>query len=609
MITISSPANLVELTLALDIRGTPRVSVRFRGREMLLPSRLGLAPRDAAPLADGFEWLGCEERTVDSSWRPAYGEREVIRDHFREASVRLREREGQHRPLELVVRCYDEGATWRYRLGEQAEPGAMPVADELTEFRFPEGTEGYFECHAEGEYVRLPVTAFPAICECPLTLVYAHGKMACLTEAGNEAWPRMRLASAGGGLRSVFDAPADAAAPAETPWRVLAVADRPGDLPQRSDLILNLSEPCAIEDTAWIRPGKAIRDVTLSTDGGIACVDFAVRHGLQYVLYDAGWYGHEYDEDADARRVAPDPDRTNRVTGWQGLDLPAVLAYAKERGIGVWLYVNRRALERQLDELLPLYAAWGVVGVKAGFVNDGPPRWTRWNHELVRKAAQHRLMLDIHDAYRPLGYSRTYPNLLTQEGVRGNEHMPTASHNCTLPFTRAPAGAYDYTYCFACDRIRTTRAHQLALAVVCYSPLGLFYWYDRPRDVAEGPELELWRDVPTVWDESLFPAGEIGEHVVAARRTGDSWFVGALTNGDAREPTLHFGFLESGRTYRFLLCRDAQPGEDGGPNRIVVERGTLRADSRLRVALAANGGCALRLVPTDGADPKSSRPH
>lgn len=592
MTTLRSTNGLVEFLFALDADGAPTVAVRLRGREMLLPSRLGLVLRDAPPLKDGFDECGVEERNVDSTWRPVYGEREVVVDRFHEATIRLRERIAPGRMLELVLRCYDEGAAWRYQFA-----GQVVVLDERSEYRFPAGTEGYFEAHMEGEYERLPVGEFPATSERPLTLVYPHGKSGCLLEAGNVDWPRMRLSSHDGGLRTVLDGPAEVAASCASPWRALVVADRPADLPLRSDLVLNLSPPCALADTSWIRPGKAIREVTLSTVGGKECVDFAAAHGLQYVEYDAGWYGHEYDEAADARTVAPDPERTAKVPAWSGLDLSAVIAHAASKGIGVWLYVNRRALERQLDELLPLYASWGVVGIKAGFVRVGPQEWTMWVHDLVRKAAVHRLMVDLHDEYRPTGLSRTYPNLLTQEGVRGNEHMPTAAHNCTLPFTRAPSGAYDYTYCYGSPRIRTTHAHQLALAVVCYSPLGFFFWYDRPQGVEGRPGIDFWRDVPTTWDETCFPSGEIGEFVHAARRSGSEWFVGVLTNGEAREPTLRFDFLDASRSYRFWLYRDGQPGEPADSDGIVIERGILDRRTRLRIALAAAGGCAMRLEP------------
>src|SRR5690606_31013598 len=138
------------------------------------------------------------------------------------------------------------------------------------------------------------------------------------------------------------------------------------------------------------------------------------------------------------------------------------------------------ALERQIDQLFPLYQRWGVAGVKFGFVQVGDQAWTRWLHDAVRKAAEHRLLVDIHDAYRPSGFARSYPNLLTQEGVRGNEHMPTARHNTILPFTRYVAGPADYTICYYDKRIKTTRAHQLALAVILYSPLQFLFWYDRP---------------------------------------------------------------------------------------------------------------------------------
>jgi alpha-glucosidase len=259
-------------------------------------------------------------------------------------------------------------------------------------------------------------------CERPLVIEVGDGAFAAVAEAGLVEYARMRLSPDPRQAHSLVSSLASevrAAGLLTTPWRVIMLGRTPGQLLEQNYLIMNLNEPCAMEDTSWIRPGKVIREVTLTTTGGMACVDFAAEHNLQYVEFDAGWYGHEYSDQSDARTISVDPKRSKGP-----LDLHAVIEYAKQRDIGIIVYVNRRALERQLDEILPLYEKWGIKGVKYGFVQVGPQKWTAWLHEAVRKAADHHLMVDVHDEYRPTGYSRTYPNLMTQEGIAGDETAP-----------------------------------------------------------------------------------------------------------------------------------------------------------------------------------------
>jgi alpha-glucosidase len=270
-----------------------------------------------------------------------------------------------------------------------------------------------------------------------------------------------------------------------------------------------------------------------------------------------------------------------------------VIAYGKSRGIGVFLYVNRRAIERQMDEIFPLYEKWGVAGVKFGFVNVGPQQWSTWVHEAVRKAAAHHLMVDIHDSYRPTGFTRTYPNLLTQEGVRGNEHMPTAAHNATLPFTRSPAGPADITICVYDARIKTTRAHQLALAVVAYSPLQLLYWYDRPAQFDGSPELAFFDHVPTVWDDTKVIHDQIGALVTIARRSGNDWFLGTITGAEPREASVPLTFLPAGKKFTAQIYEN---GDTPTSSRVRTE--IVTSTTALRVNLPAAGGQAVRLTPT-----------
>ena len=357
-----------------------------------------------------------------------------------------------------------------------------------------------------------------------------------------------------------------------------------------------------------------MREVTLTTEGGKAVVDFAVRHNLRYVLFDAGWYGFEYDKASDATTVTLDPRRNPDPNA---LDLPAVVAYARSKGIGIFLYVNMRALERQLDDILPLYEQWGIAGVKFGFVQVGSQVWTKWMHEAVRKCAEHHLIVDIHDEYRPTGFSRTYPNLMTQEGVRGNEEFPDAFNNTMLPFTRYVAGPADYTICYyrqdfgrlerqedahgvpRSKSIQTTPAHQLALAAVYYSPLQVLYWYDKPSDCQDEPELKFFDDVYTVWDDTRILEGEPGDYITTVRRHGEEWFLGTINNA-ARETSIPLDFLPAGN-YTAEIYTD---GDASIPTRtkVRVSKFRVNAGTVLRFNLRQAGGAAVRLVPEQVKD-------
>lgn len=582
--------------------------VDYQERPVVLPSQLGI---DA-----GEKWLGdiriLEVQTAerDTVWHPVYGERSSVRDRYRACTLTLGKKGGSRSRLVLDVRAYDEGIAFRYRF-----PGGqyLHITGEYTEFAFPDNTHAYFTARAQTPYEYLPLANWPGESDRPLMLTLAGGTYVCLAEAQVVDYVRTKFSLAEGKRNTLATAmygPVDEIAPYATPWRVIMAADRPGDILQNNDLLLNLNPPCEIENTAWIKPGKVMREVTLTTEGGMRLVDFAVKRRLQYIHFDAGWYGFEYDKESDATTVTLDPKRNPDPNA---LDLQAVIRYARSKGIGVLLYVNQRALQQQLDELLPLYKSWGVAGLKFGFVQVGSQTWTRWMHEAVKKCARYGLMVDIHDEYRPTGFSRTYPNLLTQEGIRGNEEFPDATHNTTLPFTRYVAGAADYTICYyrqdfgrlgreedahgvpRSRTILTTPAHQLALAAVYYSPFQFLYWYDKPSDSQDEPELKFFDDTPTVWDDTRVVQGEIGRHITVARRTGDDWFLGTITNNDGRRLTVPLDFLDPGTAYIAEVYTD---GPRTLPTRTKVKTARYRVTSTtvLRFALKPSGGAALRLV-------------
>jgi len=585
-IQVTSPDGRVEVTVEA---GAERLQYRasYHGRPVLLDSGLGLSLYSGV-----FTVVRHSVTQHRDHWSPEFGERKVIPDNYNELSVFLKDKATPFRAMELLVRAYDEGFALRYRI-----PGQDPFlfAEEHTEFHLPKGVQVWEAHRSDTEYARVPVEDIQRKCERPLTVEFGGGLYAAIGEAANFNYPRMLLSPVKdkpGVIASDLDGPMRGKAPYGTPWRFVLIGERPGDLLERNYLVLNLNPPSMLESTGWIKRGKVIREVTLSTKGGKACVDFAVARGLQYVEYDAGWYGYEYSEASDATHVNLDPERVSSIPDHGGLDLQEVIKYANERGIGILLYVNRRALERQMDQIFPLFEQWGVKGVKFGFVRVGPQDWTAWLHKAVRKAGEHHLMVDIHDEYRPTGTSRTYPNLLTVEGVMGNENMPTAEQNTIQPFTRFIAGAADYTVCYYSPRIKTTRAHQLALPVIYYSPLQFLYWYDKPSAYKGEPEVDFFAHVPTVWDDTKVLDGAIGEFVSVARRSGNEWYAGSITNDHARELDIELKFLEPGTRYRATVYENGE-----GKNGVRIRTIDVDAAARIHAVLPPAGGQAIRLVP------------
>jgi len=610
--TISSPDGRGVMTLD-DSRGRIEYSISRDGRTIIRASQLGLEV--GKPLLEGLRIGEVRELgEVSQSWKPVYGERAEIPDRYRLAEVDAVGERGK--AFTLIIRAYDEGIAFRYRI-----PGGayIKITDEYTEYTLPEGTLAYFTPKAQTEYSLLPLKDWPGDGESdrPLLLKLPEGGYACLAEAEVVDYVRTkyRLGDRPDTIRAAMYGPVEDIAPYDTPWRMVMYGEKAGDILEHNYLFYNLNPPCAIDDVSWIRPGKVMREVTLTTEGGLGLVDFAVKRNLQYILFDTGWYGFEADKASDATTVTLDPRRNPDPNA---LDLRRVIDYARSKGIGVILYVNQRALQQQLDEILPLYKSWGVAGVKFGFVQVGSQVWTRWMHEAVRKCAKYGLMVDIHDEYRPTGVSRTWPNLMTQEGVRGNEEFPDAFNNTVLPFTRFVAGPADYTICYyrqdfgrLADRqqdaygvprsrtIKTTPAHQLALAAVYYSPLQLLYWYDKPSDCEDEPELKFFDDVYTVWDESKVLEGEPGKYITMARRHGGEWFIGSIANA-ARRTEISLGFLPEGK-YVAEIYTD---GDASIPTRTKVRVSKYRVSSKdvLRLNLRDSGGAAIRLVPETPAD-------
>ena len=289
------------------------------------------------------------------------------------------------------------------------------------------------------------------------------------------------------------------------------------------------------------------------------------------------------------------------------LDLKKVIAYGKQKNVGVILYVNRRALERQLDTLLPLYQSWGIKGLKFGFVQVGSQEWTNWLHEAIRKAAKYNMVVDIHDEYRPTGYTRTYPNLLTQEGIRGDEENPFTEHTITTLFTRMIAGPADNTICYFNNRVNKMSSHvaQMAKAVCIYSPLQFLYWYDRPvpdslkkgkeGEIMDVPELKWFNDLPVVWDDTKVLESDMEKYATIARKKGDEWFIGSLNGQEARTVNLKFKFLDKNKKYKATIYTD-----DSSMNTITnvkIKEANIDHHSVLSFDIAPRNGIAVYITP------------
>ncbi len=601
--------------VAVDVKepgGVPVYRIDWKGRPLILDSRLGL-DIEGASLTGGLAVAAQAKRSADSTWKPVCGEREVIRDRYNEVVVDLKETAAPGRRLQITFRAYDEGVAFCQTLPKQAGPDTVKIAREPVEFRLAADWPAWATYSGQGVYEKVPVSAIKTGCERPLVVEMGAeaGPCAALGEAKLVDYARMKFEPLKGvshALVAKLDGPVEARLPLTTPWRVVMAADSPGRLLENNFIFLNLNDPCAIADTSWIRPGKVIREVTLTTQGGKACVDFAVKRGLQFIEYDAGWYGHEYDDASDATTVTVDPKRSKGP-----LDLQEVIRYGKERGVGVIVYVNRRALERQLDQILPLYREWGIDGIKYGFVNVGSQQWTSWLHDAIRKAGAQRFMLDVHDEYRMTGYSRTWPNLMTVEGVHGDECSPSNRITLAYAFTRYLAGPADNTVCYYDGRVDrlATHAYQLAKPVCLFSPWQFLFWYDRPPaspvkeggaggsspQIGDDPELEFWNHMPTVWDETKVLHGAIGEYAVIARRRGAEWFIGAMNADTPRDFDIPLSFLGAGAAGTAHVYSD-DPSM-ATRTRVRIDRKPVTAATTLKIHLPARGGQAIRIAPTD----------
>jgi len=600
---LTSPDGRLVLTFAVsNFDGSmycPVYGLTRDGQALITTSKLGLTFGSGGLLQNYLSVSNEMTSSNNSTWQPVYGEKSSICDNYNELVVNLQERIPPGRGLQLTFRAYDEGVAFCYTIPSQTGLAGATNLTEQTEFRFAADYPTWATYTAQGVYSPTTISGIITGCERPLTVALATNLYVALGEAGLVDFSRMKFAPLSGksySLVSWLDGPVTNAVPLTTPWRFIMAADSPGQLLENDFFVLNLNAPGVLTNTSWIQPGKAIRS-GLTTQSGEACVDFAARHHLQYIEFDAGWYGPENTT----------PVATNVTSS---LNLPGVISYAAANNVGVILYVNWLAMTNELNLLPPLYHAWGVKGIKYGFVSVGPQPFTEMVNEAARICASNQMMLEVHDEFRPSGYTRTYPNFMTVEGILGDESTPTATQDTTSLFSRLLVGGADHTVCYFDPRVTNnwSYAYQLAKAVCFYSPWQYLYWYDSPTNasgyvaggndmITEVPEMEFWDYMPTVWDETRVLQGSIGQYAIIARRTGTQWFIGAVNANSTRTFNVPLDFLPPGQKY----SENVYSQDSSVPTRthVRIDRYVVDSTGTLSITLAASGGEAVRLLPAN----------
>ena len=616
--SVSSPDSKLSVTVKND--ETLTYSVRFGERTIIEPSVLGFEFKDEPAMKAGFRVESDKTSEVREQWKPVVkSRRAVIANEYNALTLKLLESTELKRHMDLEVRAFNEGIAFRMKLFRRADIDDRKITKELTTFNVPGDPKawiaeyGGYRSHQEAEFFENPLSYLTgkSIAGLPLLMEYGDNVWVALTEANIDDYSAFYVATTE--TRNVLTTRL-APYPGEseggicvrsdddivTPWRVIMVSDSPGDFIE-TGLLENLNEPCAIEDPSWIIPGKSAWDHWWSGEVKMEMpvikeyIDLAAEMGWEYMLVDWQWYGDYNTREADITRWAPQ------------IDLPEVIRYAASRNVRIllWLYSTDVNHNSAYKTAFPLYREWGVAGVKIDFMERDDQLMVNWYHDILRCAAENQLLVDFHGAYKPDGITRTWPNMITREGVMGNEYYKFSDrmnpeHNVKLAFTRMIAGQMDYTPGgFLNVRkedfkqqsptlVWNTRAAELAKFVVYESPLTVIC--DHPKHILGEPGAEFLKELPTVWDDTRFLGGDPRSHVAIARRNGDTWYVGVLNNQQERTIEIPFGFLGEG-AFEMTRWADAENANDE-PSALAKETESVDKTSVVKIPLARNGGFA-----------------
>jgi alpha-glucosidase len=634
--SVFSPDGKVAFELSVFEKLT--MSVYYKGKPIIQNSEFGLQFEQSVYLGTDMVVVSQNQAEVNEFWKPVIGQYTQVHNHANELKLSLKEKRFPAREIQLVLRAYNDGAAFRYIVSESfkkfipdyAEGKTIPLIQENSSFSFTgdhtiwAANFGGYVSHQESEYDKIKLSDVGAgdIIGLPLLVQVEPDLYAAITEANLTDWAGMYLSAHPKADKKPFtlstklsplpgsNVLVNVKPGSASPWRLLMIGEEPGDLIE-SQIIWNLNEPCAIKDPSWIKPGISAWDhwwsgeVKMDTETILKYIDLAADMGWEYMLIDWNWYGPPFAEEVGGRGD-PDADITTVI---DAVDMPKIIEYAKAKKVDLLLWLLWDHVEKQMDEAFPLYEQWGIKGVKIDFMQRDDQWMVNWYHKVVKKAAEHRLAVDFHGAYKPTGWTRTYPNLLTREGVLGNEYSKwssriTPEHTTTLPFTRMLAGQMDFTPGAFLNKsmgqfengapaqAMGTRCNQLAMFVVYYSPLTVAC--DHPDNYKNQPGIEFLKKVPTVWDDTKVINGKVGEYITMARRKDNTWFIGAMTNSEARTLTIDLDFLGEGK-WEIHYFKDAK---DANVHAEKLEMGSAKVtmESELVLTMAPGGGYAAYIV-------------
>ena len=684
---LTSPDGRLQLSFDLTADGTPTYKMDYNNKPVIATSRLGLELKNQKSLLDGFKMERVSRSSFDETWQPVWGEQSSIRNHYNEMAICLSQPDDNGHLREMIVRfrLYDDGVGFRYEWPAQDNFTYFTIKEERTEFAMTGDHTAYW---IPGDYdtqeydytisrlsevrEKMPAVKFSynvsstvfsdTGVQTSLQLKTDDGIYLNIHEAACVDYSTMHLNLDEKRMVLTSWLTPDARgnkgylmAPCHSPWRTVMVTST-ATAALDSKLILNLNEPCKLEDTSWIHPTKymgvwwemivgksswaysnasavnldSIDYKTMKPNGIHGAnndnvkryIDFAAENGFDQLLVEGwnigweDWFGHEKDYVFDF--VTPNPD----------FDIAMLNDYAHSKGIKLMMHHETsgslRNYERHLDAAYSLMNKYGYDAVKSGYVGNMVPRgeyhYGQWanNHYLycVKEAAKHKIMVNAHEATRPTGLCRTYPNLVGNESARGTEYQQSAGimphHVTILPFTRLQGGPMDYTpgiFCMDVSKlnpenhghVNATLCNQLALYVTLYSPLQMAA--DVPENYMRYADaFRFIKDVAVDWDESRYLAAEPGEYIIAARREkgGQRWFVGGVTNEDARTMTVDFSFLTKGQKYMATIYADAKDADyEINPEKYVISRRVVTAKDKEKIFMARGGGFAISLMPVD----------
>ncbi|WAC15032.1 glycoside hydrolase family 97 protein [Dyadobacter pollutisoli] len=634
-VTLKSPDG----TLVYELRFVaqkPLYRVIYKGKVLVDDSGLSLDFKDGDRFGAGLKILRPVFSTVDDTYELPVGKAKTVRDVHRQALIPLVESGEKARRVNLIVRAFDDGLAMRYEFPTQENWKEYSLIDENTWFNVAGNPriislhfDNYVSSH-EGLYQKFLLSELPEkkLMDMPALIEFPGKIYMAITEASLRDYAGMYLTKVNGRLKSQLsplpgqqDVKVKAVLPHRTPWRVMLVSDRIGALIE-SNMLTSLNEPTEIKDLSWLKPGKTsfhwwngdvVPDTTFSPGVNFETnkyyIDFCARNNIEYhsVIGYGGvpWYPTNGPGFGDPGTYS---DVTKTIPS---LDMQQICDYAKQKGVGIHVWVHWRALYPQLEAAFSQFEKWGIKGMMVDFMDRDDQEMVKIQEEILSRAAAHKLFIQFHGSFKPTGLSRTYPNEFTREGTLNYENNKwleagiSPEHDLDIAFTRLLAGASDYHLGgfravkpeqFKTHYVRPfmigTRCHMLAMYVVLESYLQMLA--DFPAAYEGQPGFDFLRKIPTTWDETRVLNAELGETITIARRRGKEWYVGTLNNSKARSLKIKLDFLSEGNHMAEVYSDAADAVEN--PNNLTRKTQQVKNGETLEVHLASGGGQVLRIV-------------